>query len=106
MSRRGAEGDSSGEGTSWLVLRHTQAEGLGLLANALRELGVHHRVLALPRGEPPPRDLRGVGGLIVLGGPMAVYEHDKHPFLATETTLVERILHPGRPILGNSLRPR
>ncbi len=100
MSRRGEEGDPSGEGTSWLVLRHTQAEGLGLLANALRELGVHHRVLDLPRGEPPPRDLRGVGGLIVLGGPMAAYEGDRHAFLATETALIERMLTAGRPILG------
>ena len=99
MSRRGAEGDS-GEGTSWLVLRHTPAEGLGLLANALRELGVHHRVLDLPRGEPPPRDLRDVGGLIVLGGPMAAYEAEKHPFLAIETGLIERMVTAGRPILG------
>src|SRR5262245_61400770 len=100
MSRRGEEGDPSGEGTSWLVLRHTQAEGLGLLANALRELGVHHRVLDLPRGEPAPRDLRGVGGLIVLGGPMGAYDTQRHPFLATESALIERMLTAGRPILG------
>ena len=99
MVRRGGE-DSSGEGTSWLVLRHTPAEGLGLLANPLREFGVHHRYLDLPRGEPPPRDLRGVGGLIVLGGPMAIYEADRHPFLATESALVERALTAGRPVLG------
>lgn len=100
MVRRGGDGDASGEGTSWLVLRHTQAEGLGLLANALRERGIHHRYLDLPRGEPPPRDLRGVGGLIVLGGPMAVYEAEKHPFLAIESGLVERALTAGRPVLG------
>jgi len=100
MSRRGEEGDSSGEGTSWLVLRHTQVEGLGLLANALRELGVHHRVLDLPRGEPPPRDLRGVGGLIVLGGPMGAYESERYPFLASESALIERMLTAGRPIIG------
>ena len=99
MQRRG-EGESSGDGTSWLVLRHTQTEGLGLLANALREMGVHHRYLDLPRGEPLPRDLRGVGGLIVLGGPMAAYEQEKHPFLATEIALIERMLTAGRPILG------
>jgi GMP synthase (glutamine-hydrolysing) len=100
MPRRDGEGEASGDGTSWLVLRHTQVEGLGLLANVLREMGVHHRYLDLPRGEPPPRDLRGVGGLIVLGGPMAAYEQEKHPFLATETALVERLLTAGRPILG------
>ena len=100
MVRRGEEADASGEGTSWLVLRHVPAEGLGLLANVLRELGIHHRYLDLPRGEPPPKDLRGVGGLIVLGGPMAAYQQDRYPFLATESGLVERALAAGRPVLG------
>ena len=100
MVRRGGDAESSGEGTSWLVLRHVQAEGLGLLANVLRELGIHHRYLDLPRGDPPPRDLRDLGGLIVLGGPMAAYEADRHPFLAVEAGLVERALTAGRPVLG------
>jgi GMP synthase (glutamine-hydrolysing) len=99
MVRRGGD-DASGEGTSWLVLRHAQAEGLGLIANALREYGIHHRYLDLARGEPPPRDLRGVGGLIVLGGPMAVYEPQRHHFLTAESGLVERALTAGRPVLG------
>lgn len=99
MTRRGGD-DSSGEGTFWLVFRHTQAEGLGLLANALREHGIHHRALDLPRGEPPPRDFRPVGGLIVLGGPMAAYEMDRHPFLKVETDLIERAVTAGRPVLG------
>jgi len=99
MPRR-SDDAGSGEGTSWLVLRHTPIEGLGLLANALRELGIHHRYLDLARGEPVPRDLRGVGGLIVLGGPMAVYDTERHAFLAAEGELVERALTAGRPILG------
>jgi GMP synthase-like glutamine amidotransferase len=99
MVRRGGDADASGEGTSWLVLRHVQAEGLGLLANVLRDRGIHHRYLDLPRGEAPPRDLTNVGGLIVLGGPMAVYEAE-HTFLRTESGLVERALTAGRPVLG------
>ena len=100
MVRRGEEGESSGEGTAWLVLRHVPAEGLGLLGNVLREQGIHHRYLDLPRGEPPPKDIRAVGGLIILGGPMAVYEADRHPFLRQESALVERALTAGRPMLG------
>src|SRR5437870_5378944 len=100
MVRRGGDADASGEGTSWLVLRHVQTEGLGLLANVLRDRGIHHRYLDLPRGEAPPKDIRALGGLIVLGGPMAVYEADRHPFLRTETELVERALTAGRPMLG------
>jgi GMP synthase (glutamine-hydrolysing) len=100
MARRGGDADASGEGMFWLVLRHSPAEGLGLLANALRERGIHHRYLDLPRGEPVPRDLRGLGGLIVLGGPMAVHQPERHPFLAAESALVERALTAGRPVLG------
>jgi GMP synthase-like glutamine amidotransferase len=100
MRRRGGDADASGEGTAWLVLRHTPVEGLGLLANSLRDLGIHHRYLDVARGEPLPRDLRGVGGLIVLGGPMGAYESDKLPFLAAESGLVERAITAGRPVLG------
>ena len=100
MPRRGEDADTSGEGTSWIVLRHTQAEGLGLIANALRDYGVHHRVLDVPRGDPLPKDIRGVGGVIVLGGPMAVYESDRYPFLQAETTFVEKMIAAGRPALG------
>src|SRR5215470_20091671 len=100
MARRDEDADASGEGTSWLVLRHTQAEGVGLLGNALRERGIHHRALDLARGEPVPKDLRGVGGLITLGGPMAAYELDKHPFLRSESALIEKAIAAGRPVLG------
>jgi len=100
MRSRDGDADSSGEGTSWLVLRHTPAEGLGLLANSVRDLGIHHRYLDLHRGDPLPRDLRGVGGLIVLGGPMGAYEGDKYPFLGQESGLIERSITAGRPVLG------
>lgn len=100
MVRRGEDADASGEGTSWIVLRHAQAEGLGLLTNVLRDFGVHHRYLDPPRGDALPRDLRGIGGLIVLGGPMAAYETDRHPYLAAETALIERSISAGRPVLG------
>jgi GMP synthase (glutamine-hydrolysing) len=100
MVRRDEDADASGEGTSWLVLRHAQAEGIGLLGNALRERGIQHRALDIFRGEPVPKDVRGVGGLIILGGPMAAYEQDKYPFLRPESALIEKAIAAGRPVLG------
>jgi GMP synthase (glutamine-hydrolysing) len=100
MPRRGEDGDTSGEGTSWIVLRHAPAEGLGLLANALRDYGVHNRYLDVPRGDALPKDIRTVGGVIVLGGPMAAYEADQHAFLKTESAFVEKAIEAGRPVLG------
>jgi len=99
MVRRGGDADASGEGTSWLVLRHVQAEGLGLLTNVLRDRGIHHRYLDLPRGEAPPRDLQNVGGLIVLAAHGGL--RGGAPRLPqTESGLVERALTAGRPVLG------
>jgi GMP synthase (glutamine-hydrolysing) len=82
------------------VLRHTPVEGLGLLANALRDFGVHHRYLDVARGDALPKDVRAVGGVIVLGGPMGAYETESHPFLKTESALVEKAMAAGRPVLG------
>lgn len=98
MSRRGEDADASG--ASWLVLRHAAAEGLGLIANALRDLGIHHRYCDAHRGDPLPRDVRDLGGLIVLGGPQAAYDADKLPFLKAELDLVELAVTGGRPVLG------
>src|SRR5262245_56341339 len=100
MVRRDEDADASGEGTSWLVLRHAQAEGVGLLGNALRERGIQHRALDIAAGEPVPKDLRVVGGLIVLGGPMGAYEQEKYPFLRAESALIEKAIAAGRPVLG------
>lgn len=100
MPRRGEDAEASGAGSPWLVLRHAPAEGLGLLANALRDFGIHHRYLDAHRGDPLPRDVRTVGGLIVLGGPQAVYELEKYPWLRAEIALVEKALTAGRPVLG------
>jgi GMP synthase (glutamine-hydrolysing) len=86
--------------SSWIVLRHSSLEGVGLLGNALRDQGIHHRGVDLYRGEPAPKDLRSIGGLIVLGGAMGVADADKMPFLKAELQLLERTITAGRPVLG------
>ena len=86
--------------SSWIVLRHSSLEGVGLLGTVLRDHGIHHRGLDLYRGEPAPKDMRSVGGLIVLGGAMGVHDAEKFPFLKTELALLERTITAGRPVLG------
>lgn len=96
---RSREEEDAGN-SSWIVLRHSALEGVGLLGNVLRDHGIHHRGLDLYRGEPPPKDPRTIGGMIILGGQMGVYEADKFPFLKTELQLLERMITAGRPVLG------
>src|SRR5260370_36639414 len=44
--------------------------------------------------------MKGAGGLIVMGGPEAVYQLDRYPYLRAEIALIENALKAGRPILG------
>ncbi len=81
-----------------IVLQHIAAEGPGLVAQALRERGLGLRTVRLDRGEPVPRE--APFALVVMGGPMGVYEQDRYPHLREELRLLEAALRSGRPVLG------
>ncbi|HEY0777497.1 MAG TPA: gamma-glutamyl-gamma-aminobutyrate hydrolase family protein [Gemmatirosa sp.] len=83
-----------------LIVQQVANEPPGTLLPALAAAGVGARVLHAYAGEPVPRALDGLGGLVLLGGPQAVYEQDAHPFLTDELRLVERALGRGVPVLG------
>jgi GMP synthase (glutamine-hydrolysing) len=75
-------------------------EPLGTVAEALATAGLTPRCHLSDRYNPPPADLGGAAGLIVLGGPMGVYEQGLYPYLADELRLIERALHASLPVLG------
>ena len=83
-----------------LVVQHTDIEGPGLLAQrfAAQEIGLTRiRPFA---GERVPGELGAASALLVLGGPMGVYEAEQYPFLREELRLIERALASGAPVLG------
>jgi GMP synthase (glutamine-hydrolysing) len=82
-----------------LVLRHAACEGAGAIADALARRGLDVREIALHEGERVP-PLEGARGLVVMGGPMGVYETQRHPFLRDELRLVEEALREDVPVLG------
>ena len=84
---------------TWTVLQHVAWEGPGLIAVEAEARGLHPdiRRLDLGAGVPQPDD---VEGLVVMGGPMGVYETDKHPFLAEECNLIAELVRRNRPVLG------
>ncbi|HVM80411.1 MAG TPA: glutamine amidotransferase [Stellaceae bacterium] len=83
-----------------LAIRHVPFEDLGSFAPVLRERGfiLGYRDAGLDDLEA--RDLFDADLLVVLGGPIGVYETRDHPFLAGETASIERRLKAGRPVLG------
>ncbi len=83
-----------------LVLQHAHSEGLGTIEGALRDAGHSFKYLRTFEGEVVPKNANDLSGLVIMGGPMGVYEHAKYPFLKDEMKLIENFLKEGKPILG------
>ena len=83
-----------------LVVQHTPIETLGTIAEALPSRGFGFRYVRTFADEPVPPALDDKAGLILMGGPMGVYEQERYPFLRDEIRLIASALTLERPILG------
>src|SRR5215470_14553938 len=83
-----------------LVLQHVACEPPALIADALRRCGLDVRIVRIDTGEPVPPTLAAARGLVVMGGPMGVYEVDRYPHLRDELRLIEDALQRDCPVLG------
>jgi GMP synthase (glutamine-hydrolysing) len=83
-----------------LVIQHIECETAGTIADALGAKGTSLRIVSVYKGEPIPKELGAAGGLVVMGGPMGVYEADRYPFLSEEIRLIERAVKAEKPVLG------
>ncbi|MGH7781816.1 MAG: type 1 glutamine amidotransferase [Candidatus Binataceae bacterium] len=83
-----------------IVLQHHPAENLGAIAQALESAALAWQYVRLHDDHAVPKDMKGAGGLIVMGGPMAVYQTGRFPSLKDEMRLIEDAIKQGRPVLG------
>lgn len=83
-----------------LALRHIHFEDAGHLEAALERRGYQVRYLDATADPLDQVDAAVDDLLIVLGGPIGVYDEALYPFLAPELDLVRRRLETGRPLLG------
>ncbi|WP_211251619.1 glutamine amidotransferase [Andreprevotia chitinilytica] len=86
--------------TLWAI-RHLAFEDLGSLAAPLAEHG--YAIRYLEAGIDSLAELANAGDhdlLVVLGGPLGVYETDLYPWLADEIAAIRRWLEQRRPALG------
>jgi GMP synthase (glutamine-hydrolysing) len=81
-------------------LQHTPSENLGTIEDVLLVNQVGAEDIQTYLGKPVPQEMADKAGLIVMGGPMGVYEQAKYPFLRDEMRLIESALALGRPVLG------
>jgi GMP synthase (glutamine-hydrolysing) len=83
-----------------LVLQHAGCEGLGILAAILAASHFNTKTVRGDLGESIPRELNDTAALVMMGGPMSVYEETRYPFLTGEIRLVESAVKAQVPVLG------
>ncbi len=82
------------------VLQHVAAEPPGLIAEVLKSKGITLDYVRPFKGDVMPTRLDDYAGLVVMGGPMGVYEQDQYPFLRREIRLIQDAVSRQRPVLG------
>jgi GMP synthase (glutamine-hydrolysing) len=82
------------------IPQHIPSETLGIIEDCLAASGLYPLYIRTFEGQPVPKEMGSAAGLIIMGGPMGVYEQDRFPFLADEIRLIEQALKESKPILG------
>ena len=82
-----------------LIIKHVEIEGPGLIEYCLDKKRIPSQVLCLDSGVrlPKPDDFTHI---VLLGGPMNVYEEDRYPFLKHEDLFIKEAIQRGKSILG------
>jgi GMP synthase (glutamine-hydrolysing) len=86
--------------TDVIVLQHVEPETPGAIQPALERAGVATHVVHIYAGDPVPTTLGDAAGLVLMGGPMGVYDQDRHPHLREELRLIDHALAIDAPVLG------
>lgn len=84
----------------FLVFQHVACEHPGAFRSLWRAAGISWVTVELDAGDPIP-PLEGFDALVVMGGPMDVWQEDQHPWLAPEKAAIRTwVRDMGRPFLG------
>jgi GMP synthase (glutamine-hydrolysing) len=83
-----------------VVIKHVEKEGPGLVEAFFRADGWDLKTVELARGERLPESFEDTAAVIMLGGPMNVYEERAYPFLKNEDSFIRRVLIEEIPFLG------
>lgn len=83
-----------------LVLRHVAFEHLGVIAPLLAARNMAARYVEMGGESVTIEEILAADLVVVLGGPIGVYETHDYPWLVAEIAAVRARLHSGKPILG------
>jgi GMP synthase (glutamine-hydrolysing) len=78
--------------------QHVDCEGPGSLAPLFKSLDIELKLLKPFKGDAVPENLGD--GLLILGGPMGVYEEAQYPWMTGELNAIQKALATSLPVLG------
>lgn len=88
------------DGVNVAVIRHVAFEDLGVLAELFDARGWKTTYIEAPVADWGSFDPLAPDLLVVLGGPIGVYEDDLYPFLKHELAAIDKRLKADKPTLG------
>jgi len=80
-------------------LQHVPFEDVAYLGNWAKENGVHLGRTKLYKDDPHP-SLSHFDILIIMGGPMGVYDEQEYPWLKTEKAYIREAIHNNKIVIG------
>ncbi|HME42413.1 MAG TPA: type 1 glutamine amidotransferase [Syntrophorhabdales bacterium] len=83
-----------------LIVKHVEQEGPGMLGKIFEDAGWRLVTVELGRREALPDRLDSFAAVVMLGGPMNVYEEEAYPFLKDEDVFIKEVLREEIPFLG------
>jgi GMP synthase (glutamine-hydrolysing) len=78
---------------------HVPFEGPGIIADWMRKQGHKLQYTRFYKGDELP-EASEVDMLIIMGGPMDVFDYHVHPWMGDEIEWVREFVHSGKPVLG------
>jgi GMP synthase-like glutamine amidotransferase len=85
---------------SVLFIKHIDIEGPGTIADFLDARAIQYKIADVSKNNALPSAPEQYQAIVILGGPMNVYEEEKYPFLKAEDALLKAALRKRVPLLG------
>lgn len=85
---------------SVLIIKNIASEGPGTIEDFLKEKKMEYSIVNLFDCKVEMPDVREYTHLVVMGGPMAVYDIENHGFLSYEFAMIRAFIKTGKPVLG------
>ncbi len=82
-----------------LIIKNVFSEGPGTIADYLNSETIPYSICEMSTGDAVP-DLDSFTHLLIMGGPMAVYEMQHYPYLVNEALFIDRSIKANKHVLG------